>query len=68
MLRLCFSINILYGIIVRVKANIGYFAEFGYKGSNALKILFIFKKYSYSARIRLVRLSGRLYLFGKGYK
>jgi hypothetical protein len=68
MLRLCSSINILYSIIVKIETNVGYFIELGYKSSNTLKVLFILKKYGYGARIRLVRLSSRLYLFGKKYK
>jgi hypothetical protein len=68
MSRLLFIINILYGVIVRVEIDIGYFAKFGYKGSNIFKILFIFKKYSNGGRICLIRLSSRLYFLGRGYK
>jgi hypothetical protein len=68
MLRLYFSINILYGIIVRVEADIGYFAKLGHKGSDAFKILLIFKKYSYSTRIYFIKFSSRLYLFSRKYK
>jgi hypothetical protein len=66
--RLFSIISIFYSIIVRVETNIGYFIKLGYKSSNILKILFIFKKYSYSARIYLVGLNSYLYLFGKKYK
>jgi hypothetical protein len=68
MLRLYFGINVLYSIIVRVKTDIGYFAELGYKSSNILKIFLIFKKYSYNTRVYLIGLSSRLYFLSRGHK